>query len=394
MRIGFHYHIPVYVKDGHIYTAGYLGLFLDSLAVHVQELVLFMHTPLPNEMFRMDYQLRSTNVRLISMGPHNSVPHRLLNSGKIMRKILPDLQSLDLLLIRCPTPLLPTLSRVRKLQKAFLIVGDYQKSAKDLKQPFLRKKAIQLWTSLNKWQQDKAIRNSLVLVNNRLIFNELSGKVKKLHEIKTTTLQKADFFYREDTCQNKCINILYAGRMDLSKGLQEMIGSLSRLRSAGIQVLLHFVGWEDKNGSDVTELLRQQSVELGVSDYVLFHGKKKVGAELNSFYRMADIYVIGSKENEGFPRTIWEAFANGTPVVASAVGSIPLFLRDRIDAVLMKPGSVDEMTRSLKLVIDDSALRKSLIKQAYDVAKLNTLENQASIMMKIIEDDIRITPHE
>lgn len=394
MTLGFHYHIPAYEKDGLIYTAGFLGLFLDSLAVHVDELVFFMHTPEPAEMFLMDYSMKSKNIRFVSMGPHSSVPHRLLNSKSMMKMLLPDLKKTDLLLIRCPTPLLSALSKVKKLRTAFLIVGDYQKSARDSNQPFFRRKAIQLWTSFNKWQQDKAIRNCLVFVNNRLIFNELSGIVKNLHEIRTTTLQASDFFYREDTCQKKVINILYAGRMDLSKGLQEMIQSIKQLRSGNINTFLHFVGWEEKNATEITTLLQKQAAELGLADFVSFHGKKQVGAELNSFYRMADIYIIGSKENEGFPRTIWEAFANCTPVVASSVGSIPLFLRDDIDVVLIKPGSVEGMTNALMRVVNDGNLRRSLIKNAFEVAKTNTLENQASIIMKIINEDVKNQLHE
>jgi glycosyltransferase involved in cell wall biosynthesis len=394
MILGFHYHIPAYKKRGQIYTAGFLGLFLDSIAVHVDELVIFMHTPLPAEMFLMDYLMKGKNIRFVSMGQHNSVPHRLLNSRNLTRMLLPELKKIDLLLIRCPTPLLSALCNVNGIRYAFLIVGDYQKSSRDLQQPFLRKKAIQLWTSFNKWQQDKAIRNSLVFVNNRLSYNELSGKVRKLHEIRTTTLQASDFFFREDTCQKKNIDILFTGRLDLSKGLQEMIQSLSQLRSNNINAFLHFVGWEEKNATEVTILLQKQATALGLTDFVYFHGKKQVGVELNSFYRMADIYIIGSKENEGFPRTIWEAFANCTPVVASAVGSIPLFLRDNIDVVLIKPGSVEEMTNALLRIVNDGNLRRSLIRNAYEVAKINTLVNQASIMMKTINEDVTNQLHE
>jgi len=388
MKLGFHYHIPAVAKDGEILTSSFLGLFLDSLAEKTDELVCFMHTPLVAEEFMMDYTIQSKNVRLVSMGPHTSVPRRLLKSGSIVKDVKAELNRLDILLIRCPTPLLPALASV-EIKKAFLIVGDYSKSAKDLIQPFFRKKAIQIWAWVNKWQQDRAIQNALVFVNNGLIYNELVDQVGNLHQIKTTTLKPSDFFSREDTCQSDSINILYTGRMDLSKGLLEMIECLNLLRQSGINAFLHFVGWEDKNATIVSDILRQRTSKLKLLEYVVFHGKKKVGTELNSFYRMADIYVIGSKENEGFPRTIWEAMANSCPVVASRIGSIPLFIENDKHAILIEPGSIQSMTNEVLRLLEQPLLRKRLIKNGYEIAQSNTLEKQSHKIITILHEYTR-----
>lgn len=386
MILGFHYHIPAYEENGTHYTSGFLGVFLDSLAQNVDELVCFMHTPLTSEAFLMDYALKSKNVKLVSMGPHTSVPVRLLNAKRIVRKILPVIQRLDILLIRCPTPLLGALSQTGNLKKAFLIVGDYQKSSQDLHQPFLRKKGIQLWAAFNKWQQDSAVRNALVFVNNGLIHQELRGVVRNLHLIKTTTLQKTDFFFREDTCQSKKINLLYTGRLDLSKGLQEMIESLASIRLKGIDAYLHLVGWEDKNATVVTELLQKQALVLGVSDCIFFHGKRQVGDELNSYYRMADIFIIASKMNEGFPRTIWEAMANSVPVIASSIGSIPLFLQADIEAILVEPGSVKAIVDACLRLLQQPEQRRQLIKNAFALAQSNTLEIQTEKIITLLHE--------
>lgn len=385
MILGFHYHIPAFEKEGVIYTSGFLGVFLDSLALNVTELVCFMHTPLPDEEFLMDYGLKSRNIRWVSIGPHTSVPKRLLSASRIIKRIKSELTGIDILLIRSPTPLLPALSSIKNVKKAFLLVGDYQKSAQDLRQPFFRKKAIQLWASLNKWQQERAIKHALVFVNNGLIYNELKERVKNLHLVRTTTLQRTDFYYREDTCQKENINLLYTGRLDLSKGLLEMIESLAIIRAKGVEACLHLVGWEDKNATEVTTILQNKAHLLGISKSVFFHGKKQVGDELNAFYRMADIFIIGSKVNEGFPRTIWEAFANSVPVIASKVGSIPLFLTDKQHAYMIKPGDVEEMAEAILELINNSDLRRSLIKNSIKMAQESSLEVQTKSMISLIK---------
>ena len=95
-----------------------------------------------------------------------------------------------------------------------------------------------------------------------------------------------------------------------------------------------------------------------------------MGKELNALYRSADIYVIPSY-HEGFPRTIWEAMANGLPVIASNVGSIPSFVGD--SAILIRPHNVTDLTDALKRVMNDNSLRKRLIASGYERAKQNTL---------------------
>lgn len=391
--LGFHYHIPAMAKDGKFLTSGFLGVFLDTLALQVDELVCFMHEPLPAEQFMMDYQMTAKNLRLISLGPHNSVPKRLLMARAIIKKVKGELLSLDVLLMRGPTPLLPAFAKVKNLKKAYLIVGDYVKSSKDLKLPFLRKKFVQLWARINKIQQEAALNDALVFVNNALIFQELNGKVRNIHLVKTTTLGPDDFFFREDTCQGKTINLLYTGRLDPSKGLFEMVHALRNVRDKGFDIHLHFVGWEDKNLDVVKRQLIELASALFVSGHVTFHGKKNVGSELNFYYRMADIFLIGSKVNEGFPRTIWEAFANSLPVVASAVPSIPLFLEDEEDAILTKPGDSLAMASAVVTLIENGPLRRKIIRNAHEKAKEVTLDKQCGKLVRVLQDAFASSDH-
>ncbi len=390
MILGFHYHIPAQERDGKIYTAGFLGVFLDGLAEKVETLICFLHTPLPAEMAIMDYTLTQKNIRFVSLGPHDSVPRRLLRARSTIRNVHEALKGVDVLLLRCPTPLLPTFAKVKNVNKAFLIVGDYEKSARDLDQPFFRKKAIQMWASFNKWRQNQAIKGAVVFVNNGLIYEELKEATPRLFLIRTTTLQNDDFFRRDDTCLNPVVNLLYAGRLDASKGLMEMIDALKVVREHGVDARLHFVGWEEKNATKVTEALRSHAALYGLDQVVAFHGKKTVGAELNSFYRMADIYMIASKVNEGFPRTIWEAFANSVPVIASTVGSIPLFLQNQIHAVLIPPGDHDAIASAILKVTRNPDLRKVLIRNGFAMAQETTVAIQAKKMVDIMKEQFNL----
>lgn len=105
-------------------------------------------------------------------------------------------------------------------------------------------------------------------------------------------------------------------------------------------------------------------------------------------YRSADIYVIASKGNEGFPRTIWEAMANSLPVVASQIGSIPHFLDHNENVLLTKAGDISDIADKIRLLITDETLRIKLIHNAYIVAQNNTLDKQASNIKLICKEFI------
>ena len=128
--------------------------------------------------------------------------------------------------------------------------------------------------------------------------------------------------------------------------------------------------------------LRTYGEKISIEEYVIFHGFKTLGDELNKMYRMADIYVLPSHE-EGFPRTIWEALANSLAVITTKVGGIPFFLTHSVNAFLIEPKRVNEFVLGIKTIISDKDLRVSLIKNGLDVAKENTLEIQANRIIEI-----------
>ncbi|MGQ9851701.1 MAG: glycosyltransferase, partial [Aggregatilineaceae bacterium] len=317
LRLGFHYHIPMTRDtDGRLRTPGYQGRFLDSLARHCEQLVCFLHSPSPTDTSPLDYTIESRNVIWVDIGPHASVPRRMVGARKVMRIIAPWRSQLDAMLIRGPSPLLPVVAgAVKDLPTSLLLVGDYLAGIDDLPQPRWRKEAIRLWARWNHHQQMRVARRSLTFVNSRKLYNELRPFVRDLVETRTTTLTAADFYEREDTCTQRPIRLLYTGRMDRAKGLLHMVEALALLVQRGEDVVLDLVGWPQK-GDPILDEVQVLAQQKGIADRVFYHGYKPVGPELFAYYKQADIYVIASTSSfEGFPRTIWEAMAHGLPVV-------------------------------------------------------------------------------
>lgn len=386
LRLGFHYHIPASLHEGHIFMPGYLGRFIDSLAAHCEHVVCFMHSPLPSEQALMDYRLTSPQVTLVDIGPHVSVPRRLLGARRLVRPVREWRSHLDVMLIRGPTPLLAGVAGAAGgLPLVLLLVGDMLAGINDMPQPRWRKEAIRLMWRWNHRQQLRLAQRSLTFVNSRRLYEQLRPSVPQLYETRTTTLSKADFFHREDTCTSPPYHLLYTGRMARQKGLLEMVEALAILAAQGRDVILDLVGWPGKD-DDIIEQAQVLSQERGIAARVRYHGYKALGPELFAYYRQADIFVIASI-HEGFPRSIWEAMAHSLPVVATRVGSIPDFIQGA--AELVEARNVSQLAASIQKIIDDGELRGQLINKGMALASENTLEFQVAKMMDTIKEQLR-----
>lgn len=388
MRLGFYYQISAIQTTAGIRLPGYFGRFLDSLAQNCEHLTIFLHLPDQGEEVQADYLLKSTNVRFVLLASRGSFPHQLVFAGRAAKVIKKYIGSLDAFLVRGPTPLMPAIARLCKnLPLSLMLVGDHLAGLDSSTQPAWRKKLVRLY-----WQYiysgiHKAARKSQVFVNSHELFLAYKGIANRLVEIRTTTLTKEDFFEREDTCQSKPIRILYTGRIDLEKGLLDMVEALSILLTEGEDITLDLVGWSKDAESNILQVMTAAH-EMGVENRIFYHGYKAAGPELFSFYKQSDIFVIASQSSfEGFPRVIWEAIANSLPVVATKVGSIPDFIQGF--AELVEPRQPEQLAAAVSRLIHHPELRQQYIARGFAVVLQNTLEVQTAKLVQSIESWMR-----
>jgi glycosyltransferase involved in cell wall biosynthesis len=235
------------------------------------------------------------------------------------------------------------------------------------------------------------LKKGLALANSELLYRRYSGTVENLHLVGTSTIRDADFFRRHDTCEGEEIRLLYTGRIQIEKGLRELVTAMSLLKDSPRRHSLHIVGWEDAAHRPIETQLTHLANSLGVKPQVVFHGRRSVGAELNAFYRMADFFVTPSY-HEGFPRTIWEAMANSLPVIASKVGSIPLMLEHKRDAMLIAPRSAEEIARAVRDLESDPDARMRMISNGLRLASGRTVERQSERIVSLISQHLKRAP--
>jgi len=384
MKIAFYYHITITKINNAIYCPSYLGVFLDSLANEIDELYLVMHEANITESKEADYALKGNNIHWISLGPKTPAWHRDIFHRRILKRALAKIEICNAMIVRSPTPLAPYFHKyLDRPRLIFLVVGDYLESVEQWKLTSIREWFELRYLKYNDFIFRRAMRHSDILVNSPILYDKYRNIAQSIHQIRTTTISSNDFFPREDTCQEDLVELLFTGRIDPLKGLFELVEAVSMLRRDNYNVRLNIVGWESEETKPVERRLKLAIEKFEIKDYVIFHGRKSIGYELNKMYRMADIYVLPSHE-EGFPRTIWEAMANGLPIITTDVGGIPSYLSHKKNAYLIKPKSASLIVKSIKDLISQKELRQRLIQEGQSIAQENTLEIQTKQLVKIV----------
>jgi D-inositol-3-phosphate glycosyltransferase len=75
--------------------------------------------------------------------------------------------------------------------------------------------------------------------------------------------------------------------------------------------------------------------------------------------RSVDV-VVNASPNEPFGRTIIEALASGTPVVAVRTGGAVDIVDDNVNGLLVRPSDPQDLASALRLIIQDEATRRRL----------------------------------
>jgi glycosyltransferase involved in cell wall biosynthesis len=78
---------------------------------------------------------------------------------------------------------------------------------------------------------------------------------------------------------------------------------------------------------------------------------------------------------EGVPQVLFESFAAGLPVVATAVGGVPELAEGR--SVLIPPGDADAATEATRRVVSDAGLRAELVDAGLDCVRRFSLDSEA-----------------
>ena len=148
----------------------------------------------------------------------------------------------------------------------------------------------------------------------------------------------------------------FVGRIESQKGIWVLIEAVERIRRIHPGVRFELVG-----GGPEVDAARRECRIRGIESNVVFRGFRE--GPIEALLEGWDAFVFPSLQ-EGLPYVVLEAMRSALPIVASDVGGVPEAVRDDQEAILVRPGSVDDLTRGILKILQDGALRERLGKAA------------------------------
>ena len=154
--------------------------------------------------------------------------------------------------------------------------------------------------------------------------------------------------------------ILFAGTVSPRKGNQDLVAAFAKIADKYKDWRVVIAG----NG-DIEEG-KEQAKSLRIESQVEYVGWVS-GKEKDEMFQKSAIYCLPSYA-EGFPMSVLDAWAYGTPVVSTPVGGIPDVADDGKNMMVFEPGDIKALADKLDLLLSDTSLRSQLAKGSCDFA--------------------------
>ncbi|MDP4200946.1 MAG: glycosyltransferase family 1 protein [Bacteroidota bacterium] len=177
--------------------------------------------------------------------------------------------------------------------------------------------------------------------------------------------------------------LLYASALWRYKNQDQLIRAHAILVAEGYPHLkLVLAGKGTGTEREYIASLHSLTRSLGTEDLVIFTGGL-AQQDLRYLYAHARAFVFPSSY-ESFGNPIFEAWASGVPVATANVHSFPEIVGDA--GLLFDPTSVEDIARTLRLLLEDDALATQLIARGAHRAEEFTWSRTVERTLRLIEN--------
>ncbi len=175
------------------------------------------------------------------------------------------------------------------------------------------------------------------------------------------------------------LDLLFLGRAEARKGLPVLLRAFEALRSAGVNTRLIVAGATEEEVAPL--LLDPEGVEVR---------GRVTEAEKWELLGAADLLVAPSLGGESFGMVLTEAFASGTPVVASDIAGYRDVVRNGVDGVLVPSADPSALGEALLDLAGDRPRREHLAAAALERAERFSWPRVTDEVLSVYEDAIEL----
>jgi glycosyltransferase involved in cell wall biosynthesis len=154
-----------------------------------------------------------------------------------------------------------------------------------------------------------------------------------------------------ERCESGTVRFVYFGLITPRKGVFDLLEALARL-SPECRARVHFT----LAGNGEVAQLRERAASLGVQDMVEIRDWVDP-VERDKLLASANAFVLPS-HTEGLPMSLLEAMAWALPPICTPVGSIPEYVIDGANGLLVPPTDVSQLAQAIEKLVSQDEQRK------------------------------------
>ena len=390
-NILIHYHHSFYIEKNNVFISRNIGVWLEGLSKIFQK-VIYLSSSTNKISADQNYKITSGKISFISLGHKSKDFGSLSIKIKAIKYCLKYTSKIDFLLIRGFTSLQNIIwfcSRP-KIRKAFFLVREIKQKRK------ISFKPLELYKfTLNKYREftfnfilnskDIFLSNSFQNINKIKLTRNIDISFVNTNIIKNSEIQEFKYNFKEN---NDEINLLFVGRVTYSKGIYDLFKAVIILienkfiiKKINLKIVGRYSEEIKKELLKITNSISRKSLKINFLGYV------NLKSSLNEIYKNSDLFILPS-HSEGFPRCIWEAAYNSTPMLLTNVGGIPYILKNNYHAFLVKPHSPLEIANKIKYFLKNKEVALKVTKNAYDLLKIYNLETSINSLIENLEKKV------
>ena len=158
-------------------------------------------------------------------------------------------------------------------------------------------------------------------------------------------------------CGKGPLNLFGCGRLNQSKGYQDLIRAVPILQEAGMSIKLEIAGEDEKGGTGFHKELNTLITTLELTGVVVLLGavseeRIRIGLESAHFF-------VHPSHSEPLGVAIMEAMSCETPVIATNCGGVPELIDHGIDGYLVHPRDAEGIAKSILHLAYNPSLARS-----------------------------------
>jgi glycosyltransferase involved in cell wall biosynthesis len=362
--------------DG-VYADRSLVLFIAGVAAAAEHTVLLgqLDPDLPRAHYRVPEHVKFVGLPSYPSMLTARAPLAMLGSLRRFWRVLPDV---DVVWLLGPHPLCLAFAALAALRGKRVALGVRQDFPTYVRTRHPGKRLVHLAGDLLEGSYRLLARRApTVVVGPDLAAN--FARARRLLPISVSLVRDSDIADPAEAA-NRVWNgertVLSVGRLETEKNPLLLADVLARLDGGDWRFQICGEG-------PLEDELRGRLRELGVEDRAELLGYLPIHGGLMDRYRSANAFLHISW-TEGMPQVLLEAFAAGTPVVATAVGGVPEAAGDA--ALLIPPGDADAAADALGRIASDPELRRELVTKGIERVRGRTLEAESARVARFLAD--------